>query len=555
MTPGRTRLVASLALGVALSFSAQGPSPAEESSAPPRLTAPLHATKGDIAPSRTFTSPYLAVDPEDRNTVVAAYVELRSARCSLMRSRDGGRTWKVLLDSSPSLPSHPSCLQTESGGPTQSPIAFGRDHTLYYALAGWDPGQDGRGNSVLLGRSTDLGDTWTTTLIRNSQGKVGPDVEANRPLAAIAVDRRTGPEDIVYVGWFRYYPNTMPRRPPQSQLAVSTDGGRSFAEPVSVVGTFFESEAARTAATMREPRDPTTITRFPQGPLTTAHFTGGLPKLVLDDKGTLYAAWFSVVIGVVPPPWRGLYLSRSTDQGRTFTVTPVVPGHSSLDNHVLQWSPEGGPQGSLHLVYESKIPTDQGDRDITYRRSTDGGATWTEPKILNDDDPKLLAGQYIPNLSVAPDGRLDAVWWDFRDDPGMGFNDVYLTSSGDNGTTWTPNVRITDRSIDRKFGPWGNGFDMRQPPGVLGMEAYTVVAWDDTRNGTPEAEAQDIYTTLVQWRDLPPARSPVLVYVLAGVCGLLLAGLVLTVAAVRIRRSPRSSSIRERVDKAPVQVG
>jgi hypothetical protein len=262
-----------------------------------------------------------------------------------------------------------------------------------------------------------------------------------------------------------------------------------------------------------------------------------------------------MVIGVVPPPWRGLYLSRSTDQGRTFTVTPVVPGHSSLYNHVLQWSPEGGQQGSLHLVYESKIPTDQGDRDITYRRSTDGGATWTEPKILNDDDPELLAGQYIPNLSVAPDGRLDAVWWDFRDDPGMGFNDVYLTSSGDNGTTWTPNVRITDRSIDRKFGPWGNGFDMRQPPGVLGMEAYTVVAWDDTRNGTPEAEAQDIYTTLVQWRDLPPARSPVLVYVLAGVCGLLLGGLVLTVAAVRIRRSPKSSSIRERVDKAPVQVG
>jgi hypothetical protein len=553
-----TRLAASLALGIALTLSDQGPSPADQSSATPRLTPPVHATKGDIAPSRTFTSPYLAVDPEDPNTIVAAYVELRSARCSLMRSRDGGRSWRVLLDSSPSLPTHPSCLQTESGGPTQSPIAFGRDHTLYYALAGFDPGQDGRGNSVLLGRSTDLGDTWTTTIIRNSQGTVGPDVEANRPLAAIAVDRRTGPEDIVYVGWLRYYPNYVPRRIPQSQLAVSTDGGRTFAEPVSVVGSYFASEAARRAAAVIEgqPANPSnTAPPTPPDTLTAANFSGGFPKLALDDNGTLYAAWFSIAMNVVPPPWRGLYLSRSTDQGKTFTVTPVLPGHSSQDNPILQWSREGGPQGSLHLVYESKIPTNQGDRDITYRRSTDGGATWTEPKILNDDDPKLLAGQYIPNLSVAPDGRLDAVWWDFRDDPGMGFNDVYLTSSSDNGTTWTPNVRITDRSIDRKFGPWGNGFDMRQPPGVLGMEAYTVVAWDDTRNGTPEAEAQDIYTTLVQWRDLPPARSPVLVYVLAGVCGLLLGGLVLTVAAVRIRRSPKSSSIRERVDKAPVQVG
>ena len=553
-----TRLTAALALGVALSFTVHGPSPADQSSATPRLTPPVHATKGDIAPSRTFTSPYLAVDPEDENTIVAAYVELRAARCGLMRSRDGGRSWKVLLDSSPSPPSHPSCLQTESGGPTQSPIAFGRDHTLYYALAGFDPGQDGRGNSVLLGRSTDLGDTWTTTIILNSQGKVGPELEANRPLAAIAVDRTTGPQDIVYVGWTRYYPNYMPRRASQSLLAVSHDGGRSFAEPVSLVGSYFESEAARTAAAVVKDQPPNPNTTAPVTPpstLTAANFGGGFPKLVLDDEGTLYAAWFSTAVGVVPLPWRALYLSRSTDQGKTFTVAPAVPAHPSIDAPILQWSPEGGDHGSLHLIYESKIPVEQGDRDIAYRRSTDAGRTWTEPKILNDDDPKLLAGQHLPNLSVAPDGRLDAVWWDFRDDPGTGFNDVYLASSDDNGNTWTSNVRITDRSIDRKFGPWGNGFDMRQPPGVLGTEAYTVVAWDDTRNGTAEAEAQDIYSSLVQWRDLPPARSPVLVYVLAAVCGLLLAGLVLTIAAVSVRRSSKPSSIRERAERAPAQVG
>jgi hypothetical protein len=87
------------------------------------------------------------------------------------------------------------------------------------------------------------------------------------------------------------------------------------------------------------------------------------------------------------------------------------------------------------------------------------------------------------------------------------------------------------------------------------MEAYTIVAWDDTRNGTPEAEAQDIYTSLVQWRDLPPARSPVLVYLFAGVCGVLLAGFLLTAAAVRTRRSSKPSSIRERAERAPAQVG
>lgn len=64
---------------------------------------------------------------------------------------------------------------------------------------------------------------------------------------------------------------------------------------------------------------------------------------------------------------------------------------------------------------------------------TDDRKTWTQPKLLNDDNPSELAVQVTPNIDVTPDGRVDAVWWDFRDDTGAIATDVYYTFSTDNG--------------------------------------------------------------------------------------------------------------------------
>lgn len=57
-------------------------------------------------------------------------------------------------------------------------------------------------------------------------------------------------------------------------------------------------------------------------------------------------------------------------------------------------------------------------------------------------------------------------WWDRRDDPGLnaGFGNVYYTASTDNGNSWLPNARITDRLVDRRIGVFGNNFDVWAPP-------------------------------------------------------------------------------------------
>lgn len=529
---------------------------------PLRITKAVRGTTDDPVPTRTYSSPYLAVDPAEPLNVVAAFVDMRTRRCGLLRSTNGGESWKR-LDASPQPSTYPFCFHT-SGGVTQTPLAFGRDHTLYYGLVGWDT-QDGgnRGNhSVLLARSTDLGDSWTTAIVRDARGKQGQDVENNRPVASIAVDTTSSEDDIVYVSWRGNWPNAEPPRASRPMVAVSTDGGRTFSPPFDAAAAFFEHPGAvqealgRVPPTAQAPPSPPVST--PASPPTPASLGGGNPQVAVDDQGTLYVLWVQATASsITDRPDNPLYLSRSTDRGRTFTVTEVGPPSNWYGGPILQWSRTGGRQGSLHVVYEDKVGQTQGDRDIFYRRSLDGGKTWSAARILHDDDPKQLIGQFIPGLSVAPNGRLDVAWWDFRNDPGVYVNDVYYTYSTDNGTTWSRNIRVTDHSINRRIGPWSNNFDVRQPPGIGSTDAYALLGWDDTRNGDPVGQGQDVYTAAIQHGAVAGGVSKTVKYALAGTVGLLAVGLLLLGSALANRRRqgrppPATETTR---DREPAGVG
>ena len=161
--------------GVALVALAQGVAGAatQEPLGPP--TQPVHATKADTDPLRTYSGPFIAVDPSNSDNVVASFANFRTRVCGLMRSTDGGQTWRT-LESVPAPASYPFCMSNNSNI-FQGPLAFGRNSTLYYGLAGWDV-QDravGSGGNVniMLARSTDLGDTWQTTMVRTVRGAEG----------------------------------------------------------------------------------------------------------------------------------------------------------------------------------------------------------------------------------------------------------------------------------------------------------------------------------------------------------------------------------------------
>ncbi|MGI8809443.1 MAG: hypothetical protein ACR2KK_16710 [Acidimicrobiales bacterium] len=550
--------IAVMVLGLAL---AQGSAFGAE---PPRLTRPVQATKEDVDPQRTYSAPYLLVHPDNPEILVAGYLEFRSQRCGLMRSRDGGQTW-TFLDADPTLPSHPTCLSNWWGN-FNTNLAWGSGNTLYMAMDAWD-GQDTRNKmSVALARSTDLGDSWTTTIVSDARPTNGETQENNRPVTGVVVDTRGG-ADTVYVAWSFSLPNSPTNSDAaiQPYVAVSRDGGKSFEKPTSVATPAFEAEAVRSQALSKAapataaPGSPTTTapppgTRAAQ-PNQALNFGGYVPGMALDAQGTVYLAWKSVTANITPAPPPGLFVSKSTDRGRNWTVAQARPftdeNGGDFINPYIGWSPGGGSHGTLHVVYEgTDRPLVGVYQSVFYIRSTDGGTTWTAPRELPDDDKSLLRGKYIPFLSVAPNGRVDVVWWDTRDDPGIESNDVYYTYSTDDGTTWARNIRISDQTVDRRFGVWGANFDQKSPPSVASANEFAAFAWDDTRFSRDEAGTiglerpkagfgagvQDIMVAHVQFETLGGGVSSSQKAALAAAVGLVAVGLVLLGARLLLGR-------------------
>lgn len=535
------RLAAAALLAVAASLASGfgAGAGAGAQSAAPTITQPVQLTGADTAPTRTYGTPVVAVDPENPDHVVAAGAEFRTRRCSLTRSTDGGQTW-TQLDTPPLPKEYPFCFITETGVP-QAMVAFGRNSTLYYVSPGWDTadslsdwpfpqGGGWRGNvTVVLSRSTDLGDSWTSTIVRDPRGRQGADLENNRPVTGLAVDTRSGAEDVVYVGYAQVYQDRK-----TAVVSTSLDGGRTFGEPVNVAADYLQPEPVRLDLAKAAGR-PAAVA------VNSVDITW--PVLTVDGKGTLYAVWHARGRPGPPVDDSATLLSRSTDKGRTFTVTQIGPPTNTFIGAALAWSPLGDAQGTLHLVYHSTTARKVDfEYDVFHRRSTDGGATWSDERTLNDDDPKNLFVQVHPSLSLAPNGRLDVAWWDFRNDTGTFANDVYLTSSSDNGQSWTPNLRVTDRSVNRRIGPWFGNADIRQPPGLVARDELTLVVWDDTRNGDDVTQTQDVYSSIVQYEALGAGTSAASKRWLAAVVGfgvvaLGFAGALLASAASRRRRS------------------
>jgi hypothetical protein len=139
--------------------------------------------------------------------------------------------------------------------------------------------------------------------------------------------------------------------------------------------------------------------------------------------------------------------------------------------------------------------------DIYFRASLDGGKTWGERKVVNDD-PGSGVNHESPGISVAPNGRVDVAWYDFRHTPrsagNAGLQDVYYASSSDRGKTFTKNVRITDRSIDRTIGVYSGAIMSSINVGITSTDDAVFFAWQDSRNGRPNTQAEDVYAASLQ---------------------------------------------------------
>jgi hypothetical protein len=156
----------------------------------------------------------------------------------------------------------------------------------------------------------------------------------------------------------------------------------------------------------------------------------------------------------------------------------------------------GADGGSIYVIY---FDYTRENGDIMLAASHDGGKTFAAPVRVNDDAGG--ADQFLPAVSVGPDGTVDASWLDRRDDPNNHLFDAYYAYSLDGGKTFSKNVRVSTVSSDEKYSHHQNGMvflgDYRDMASVKGRATLT---WVDTRN-----QKADVFVASVS---RPQANEP-----------------------------------------------
>lgn len=479
-----------IALGALTASLTTGAGAQEELLEEPVVTAAVQVT-GNADPARAHSTPQIARNPLTGELVIAE-AEVRTKKtCDIHISVDDGRSW--FDGGSPMTEPFTDCSLQATNGPYIT-VQFTPDGTLFASFFGSDPKYASQLNRndiprhIFVARSDDSGRTWSTSMAY--EGKEGdPGIGGSRR-AQLSVDN-ANPLN-VYVGWQKGgFTAPAPGGARKAMISVSHDGGRRFGPP-------FE---------MSDPRG------------------GGQPRTAVDSKGVVHAIFaadtFATPTGDAAPP-RPIVYRRSIDQGRTWSaIQEIDPGNVGFsfnrrqliaidpvsDALFVTWHGNTNPRARRPPTNEPSTP-EFDDREILFRSSIDGGTTWSPSKTVNDDAATPNIQHYNPGISVAPNGRLDLAWYDFRNSPtpefegpggnAGGMNDIYATSSFDRGGTFTKNVRVTDRIVDRNIGVWSNNAHSQSSVAITSSDTTTYVAWQDSRNGNAVTNVEDIYFASVQ---------------------------------------------------------
>jgi len=125
-----------------------------------------------------------------------------------------------------------------------------------------------------------------------------------------------------------------------------------------------------------------------------------------------------------------IYFKRSVDGGDTWTTNKRLTNNAGYSQY-----PAIAVDGSnIYVVWTDSTP---GNYEIYFKRSVDGGDTWTTNKRLTNN----AGGSVYPAIAV--DGSNIYVVWQ---DTTPGNSEIYFKKSVDGGTTWATNKRLTNNS-------------------------------------------------------------------------------------------------------------
>jgi hypothetical protein len=339
-----------------------------------------------------------------------------------------------------------------------------------------DRWSNGGARGLLAGASFDGGTTWQNVAIPGITLCSGGDYQrATDPWVTF------GPDGVVHQLALSFNDVAPPFTAFDFDHALlaskSTDGGVTWSDPEVVIrdldANVFNDKQAITA-------DPT-------------------------DEDLVYAVWdrlvfpaserASVRAGFRTSAFRGpAWFARSTDGGESWEPARQIydPGQNdqTIGNQIVVL-----PDGTLVDVFD-EIRNDNSKKQrgfsVRVMRSDDQGDTWSKPIFIDllgtifVTDPEsgddVRTGDIIPDIAVAPNGDLYAVWQDARLNGGDA-DAIALSRSTNGGLTWSPRVKVNKTPTNI---PIGN--QQAFTPSVdVAADGTVAVTYYDFRNNTGAA--------------------------------------------------------------------
>jgi BNR repeat-like domain len=180
------------------------------------------------------------------------------------------------------------------------------------------------------------------------------------------------------------------------------------------------------------------------------------PDIAVDSSGKLYVVWEDKT-----PGNSEIYFKKSTDKGTTWSANKRV---TWTDGISMASSVAVDSSNRLHLVWDEFT---SGNFEIFYKKSTDGGATWSTSKNLSSTSGNSVNAAMVVN---SPD-TIHVVWYDFA----PGNFELYYKKSTNGGSSWSAKKRIT----------WNSGASTF-PAIVVDPSGNLHVAWSDATSGSAE---------------------------------------------------------------------
>jgi hypothetical protein len=198
---------------------------------------------------------------------------------------------------------------------------------------------------------------------------------------------------------------------------------------------------------------------------------------VAASGSSVYVSWEEYIDGN-----RDIFFIRSTDGGENWGEAARLTNDTQISYSTVIAANES-------YIYLGWVKKDliENTWKIYYKLSSDGGLTWSTETWISPNSPDAYA------LSLAVSGSdVHFTWTDGRD----GTSEIYYRKSSDNGMTWAPETRLTNDPATQHM------------PSVAASGSFVNVAWHDQRNGLDRIFCKGSTDTGDTWgEDIPVTQE------------------------------------------------